>query len=73
MDDLNRFLEHYREQLLGRLTCMELLTQRAADDNVDPRRFIDTVIDAWSRLPRRVRRSPVRPGERTFWYALYTM
>jgi hypothetical protein len=73
MDELDRFLDCYREPLLDYLGGMSSLAKLRSGSRPDPRCFIDTVLDAWERLPRRVRLSPVRPGERTFWYALYTM
>lgn len=73
MDELDTFLEHYRAQLLGRLEGFDFKTQRTCDDNASSRRFVDQVIDAWSLLPGSARRSPLRAGERAFWYALYTM
>jgi len=73
MNDLDEFLQHYREELLGRLQGFEARTARLPGDNMDSRQFVDHVIETWSKLPKKARSAPLRPGERTFWYALYTM
>jgi hypothetical protein len=73
MDELDKLLECYREPLLERLNAIELRSHDAGNSGVDPRRFIATLLEEWERLPRNVRRSPIRPGESAFWNALYTM
>lgn len=73
MDDLDHFLENYRHELLERSTGFDFSTHRKSSDNAKSRQFVQHVIDAWSKLPPTARRSPIRRGERAFWYALYTM
>ncbi|HEY8540105.1 MAG TPA: hypothetical protein VIL28_14645 [Steroidobacteraceae bacterium] len=72
MDSLDSFLAHYRDELLERLNGVES-GKRPASTFSDALQFVEEVIDAWERLPRKERRSRVRPWERTFWYALYQM
>jgi len=73
MDELDMFFDCYREPLLEHLAGTVCGAKAPSASHADPRFFIETVLDAWERLPRKVRLSRVRRGERTFWYALYTM
>ena len=69
MDEVRRFLERYRWRLLKELKAV------TPDTRIGPKAldFVDEVLDDWQNVSEAGRRSDHCPGEKVFWFALYSL
>jgi len=67
MEDINEFFEHYRPKLL---MYLDAKTSKLPEQP-GPLKFVEEVLDSWSKFAEgRVLREPTQQ-ERIFWFALY--
>lgn len=69
MDDVNDFLKRYRQRLLRYLDADEKLSP----DEPEPLKFVDEVLEAWSKFSRDRQLAEPSAKERTFWFSLYQL
>jgi len=69
MDDINDFLQRYRQRLLRHLDA----NAKTPVGEPGPLQFVDEVLDAWFHLSQNRQLAQPSDKERTFWFSLYQL
>ncbi len=69
MEELQTFFDHHYTRLVAYLARIAPRFRPQPDFQ----EYLDEVLDDWAKVGIEARRAPYLPGERVFWFTLYTL